>query len=77
MLMCQCANWAALCLRWRVLMPQGISINQINQSLMEIVSTSLRYLLYLLQTIVRLGHTQVFSFLQMSLRFGIVAFQCG
>ena len=25
MLMCQCANWAALCLRWRVLMPQGIS----------------------------------------------------
>ena len=30
MLMCQYANWAALCLRWRVLrwrvlMPQGIS----------------------------------------------------
>ena len=25
MLMCQCANGAALCLRWRVLMPQGIS----------------------------------------------------
>ena len=23
--MCQCANGAALCLRWRVLMPQGIS----------------------------------------------------
>ena len=25
MLMCQCANEAALRLRWRVLMPQGIS----------------------------------------------------